>query len=184
MTSFPQSFQGKTKTFTLRLPQVEDAAALIAYMEEIDRETTFLSREPGEFAQNFTLEKEQAYLRSCLEDEGQLFLIAFDEAGSIAATSNCVAMGRWRRHRHRAELGISVQQAYWRQGLGRRMMELLEAWAKTHGVEKLSLEVDTQNTRAIGLYLSQGFTVEGALRHAAKLADGTYRDYYAMAKFL
>lgn len=184
MTSFPQSFQGKTQTFTLRPPQVEDAAALIAFMEVIDRETTFLSREPGEFAQNVTLEKEQAYLRSCLEDEGQLFLIAFDEDGSIAATCNCVAMGRWQRHRHRAELGISVQQAYWRQGLGRRMMELLEAWAKTHGVEKLSLEVDTQNTRAIGLYLRQGFTVEGTLRHAAKLADGSYRDYYAMAKFL
>lgn len=27
MTSFPQSFQGKTQTFTLRMPQVEDAAA-------------------------------------------------------------------------------------------------------------------------------------------------------------
>ena len=56
MTSFPQSFQGKTQTFTLRMPQVEDAAALIAYMEVIDRETTFLSREPGEFAQNVTIQ--------------------------------------------------------------------------------------------------------------------------------
>ena len=184
MTSFPQSFQGKTQTFTLRPPQVEDAAALIAYMEVIDRETTFLSREPGEFAQSITLEKEQAYLRSCLEDEGQLFLIAFDEAGSIAATCNCSSMAHRQRYRHRAELAVSVKQAHWRQGLGRRMMELLEAWAKTRGIEKLSLEVDTQNTRAIGLYLSQGFTVEGTLRHAAKLADGTYRDYYAMAKFL
>ena len=184
MTSFPQSFQGKTQTFTLRPPQVEDAAALIAYMEVIDRETTFLSREPGEFAQNFTLEKEQAYLRSCLEDEGQLFLIAFDEAGSIAATCNCSSMAHRQRYRHRAELAVSVKQAHWRQGLGRRMMELLEAWARARGIEKLSLEVDTQNTRAIGLYLRQGFTVEGTLRHAAKLADGSYRDYYAMAKFL
>ena len=184
MTSFPQSFQGKTQTFTLRPPQVEDAAALIAFMEVIDRETTFLSREPGEFAQNFALEKEQAYLRSCLEDEGQLFLIAFDEAGSIAATCNCSSMAHRQRYRHRAELAVSVKQAYWRQGLGRRMMELLEAWARARGIEKLSLEVDTQNTRAIGLYLRQGFTVEGTLRHAAKLADGSYRDYYAMAKFL
>lgn len=184
MTSFPQSFQGKTQTFILRPPRVEDAAALIAYMEVIDRETTFLSREPGEFAQSVTLEKEQAYLRSCLEDEGQLFLIAFDEAGSIAATCNCSSMAHRQRYRHRAELAVSVKQAHWRQGLGRRMMELLEAWARARGIEKLSLEVDTQNTRAIGLYLSQGFTVEGALRHAAKLADGTYRDYYAMAKFL
>lgn len=184
MQPYQETFQSKGQTFTIRTPQVEDAAALIAYMEEIDRETTFLSREPGEFAQNVTLEKEQAYLRSCLEDEGQLFLIAFDEDGSIAATCNCSSMAHRQRYRHRAELAISVQQAYWRQGLGRRMMELLEAWARSRGIEKLSLEVDTQNTRAIGLYLSQGYTVEGALRHAAKLADGTYRDYYAMAKFL
>lgn len=44
--------------------------------------------------------------------------------------------------------------------------------------------MDTQNFRAIGLYLSKGYTVEGTLRHTAKMADGTYRDYYAMAKFL
>ena len=64
------------------------------------------------------------------------------------------------------------------------MMELLEEWGAAQGIEKLALEVDTQNFRAIGLYLSKGYTVEGTLRHTAKMADGTYRDYYAMAKFL
>lgn len=134
MQPYQETFQSKGQTFTIRTPRVEDAAALIAYMEVVDRETTFLSREPGEFALNVTLEKEQAYLRSCLEDEGQLFLIVEDGDGSIVATSNCVAMGRWQRHCHRAELGISVKQAYWRQGLGRRMMELLEEWAAAQGI--------------------------------------------------
>ena len=184
MQPYQETFQSKGQAFTIRTPRVEDAAALIAYIEVIDRETTFLSREPGEFAQNVTLEKEQAFLRSCLEDEGQLFLIVEDGDGSIAATCNCSSMARRQRHRHRAELGISVKQAYWRQGLGRRMMELLEEWAAAQGIEKLALEVDTQNFRAIGLYLSKGYTVEGTLRHTAKMADGTYRDYYAMAKFL
>ena len=87
MQPYQETFQSKGQTFTIRTPRVEDAAALIAYMEVIDRETTFLSREPGEFAQNVTLEKEQAYLRSCLEDEGQLFLIVEDGDGSIVASA-------------------------------------------------------------------------------------------------
>ena len=57
MQPYQETFQSKGQTFTIRTPRVEDAAAIIAYMEVIDQETTFLSREPGEFAQNVTLEK-------------------------------------------------------------------------------------------------------------------------------
>lgn len=184
MQPYQETFQSKGQAFTIRTPRVEDAAALIAYMEVVDRETTFLSREPGEFAQNVTLEKEQAFLRACLEDEGQLFLIVEDEAGSIVATCNCSSMARKQRYRHRAGLGLSVRQDHWRQGLGRRLLLIQEEWCRSQGAEKLSLEVDTLNIPAIGLYLSRGFVVEGTLRRAAKMADGTYRDYYAMAKFL
>mgnify|MGYP002989196768 CR=1 FL=1 len=96
MQPYQETFQSKGQAFTIRTPRVEDAAALIAYMEVIDQETTFLTREPGEFAQNVTLEKEQAFLRSCLEDEGQLFLIVEDGDGSIVATCNCSSMARRR----------------------------------------------------------------------------------------
>ena len=91
MQPYQETFQSKGQAFTIRTPRVEDAAALIAYMEVIDQETTFLSREPGEFAQNVTLEKEQAYLRSCLEDEGQLFLIVEDEASELLPSGGLAA---------------------------------------------------------------------------------------------
>lgn len=81
-------------------------------------------------------------------------------------------------------LDISVRKDYWRQGLGRRLMEIQENWCRSQGVEKLCLEVDTANLPAIGLYLRQGFTVEGTLRNQVKLADGSYRDLYVMGKFL
>ena len=66
-------------------------------------------------------------------------------------------------------LDISVRKDYWRQGLGRRLMEIQENWCRSQGVEKLCLEVDTANLPAIGLYLRQGFTVEGTLRNQVKL---------------
>ena len=47
----------------------------------------------------------------------------------------------------------------------------------------MKLTVDTKNTRALGLYLSLGFVVEGTLRREGKLAAGSYCDVYAMAKF-
>lgn len=81
-------------------------------------------------------------------------------------------------------LDISVRKDYWRQGLGRRLMEIQETWCRGQGIEKLCLEVDTKNLRAMGLYLSRGFEVEGTLRRAAKMADGSYRDLYVMGKFL
>ena len=81
-------------------------------------------------------------------------------------------------------LDISVRKDYWRQGLGRRLMEIQETWCRGQGIEKLCLEVDTANLPAIGLYLRQGFTVEGTLRNQVKLADGSYRDLYVMGKFL
>ena len=184
MALYEEVFQSKGAVFTIRNAGPQDAQAMLDYMGCVDRETTFLAREPGEFERGFTLEKERAYLAGCQESPGELFLLAVTAQGLVAGSSHCSFRLDRARYRHRAELGISVKQAYWRQGLGRRMMELLEEWAAAQGIEKLALEVDTQNFRAIGLYLSKGYTVEGTLRHTAKMADGTYRDYYAMAKFL
>ena len=48
-------------------------------------------------------------------------------------------------------LDISVRKDYWRQGLGRRLMEIQETWCRSQGVEKLCLEVDTANLPASGL---------------------------------
>ena len=82
-----------------------------------------------------------------------------------------------------SQLGISVRQDYQRQGIA-RLMEIQEEWCRSQGIEKLCLEVDTLNTKAIGLYLSRGFVVEGTLRREAKMTDGTYRDLYVMGKML
>ena len=47
---------------------------------------------------------------------------------------------------------------------------------------KLSLIVDCENVRAIGVYKKLGFTEEGLLRHEF-FVDGVYRDVFRMAVF-
>ena len=184
MARYEEIFQGKSQTFTIRNATGSVAQGLISYMIQVNQETTFLSMEPGEFERSYPVEKEQIYLDSIAQSQDRQLLIAISETGEIAGNCRCEYPGDRQRLRHTAVLDISVRKDYWRQGLGRRLMEVQEAWAKSQGVEKLCLEVDTANLPAIGLYLRQGFTVEGTLLNQIKMADGSYRHLYVMGKLL
>ena len=184
MAHYKAMFQGKTEEFTIRNAVGEDAPAILDYMTRVDRETTFLAREPGEFEKNYSLETETALLDKQAESGASLYLIAVSKNGTIAASCICSFQTGRARTRHRADLAISVRQDYQRQGLARQLMEVQETWCRSQGIEKLCLEVDTKNLPAIRLYLSQGFVVEGTIHRETKMADGTYRDLYMMAKFL
>jgi len=184
MARYREEFETKGARFIIRNAEGEDAQSIIDFMRYVDRETTFLAREPGEFDASFSVEQETALLQGWADGGEKQFLVAVAESGEIAATCGCFYSSGRKRTRHLGEIAISVRRDFWRMGLGRRLFQIQESWCRENGVEKLKLTVDTQNTRALGLYLSQGFTVEGTLRREAKLADGSYRDTYAMAKFL
>lgn len=184
MAHYKGMFQGKTEEFIIRNAVGEDAPAILDYMARVDRETTFLAREPGEFEKNYSLGTETALLDKQAESSASLYLLAVSKNGTIAASCLCSFRTGRARTRHRAELAISVRQDFQRQGLARQLMEVQETWCRSQGIEKLCLEVDTKNLPAIRLYLSQGFVVEGTLHRETRMADGTYRDLYMMAKFL
>jgi ribosomal protein S18 acetylase RimI-like enzyme len=63
------------------------------------------------------------------------------------------------------------------------MTAALEA-ARSRGVVKVELEVFPDNARAIGLYASSGFEIEGYKRNHYPRLDGTRRSAVLMAKFL
>ena len=168
MARYQERFPGKSQAFLIRSAAGSDAEKLIAYMVQVNQETTFLSMEPGEFEASYPVEKEASYLDSIAQSQDRQLLIAVTPDGEIAGNCRCEYPGDRRRLRHTAVLDISVRKDYWRQGLGRRLMEIQENWCRSQGVEKLCLEVDTANLPAIGLYLRQGFTVEGTLRNQVK----------------
>lgn len=165
----------------VRVPVVSDAQALIDYMKEVDCETRFLAREPGEFG--FTVEQEEAFISSLADDSSSQLLIAEVE-GQIVANCSVGIVMKNRRYLHRATLGVSVKQAYWGLGIGRTMMNECIKWCKENGVEQLELEVVTHNERALNMYKSLGFEIHGTEKHALKYGDGTYADEYFMILFL
>lgn len=77
---------------------------------------------------------------------------------TILADGKPVAYGMSVAERGMAEIGsIVVDDSRRGQGLGRRMVTGLMAWAKQMGCESAYLQVDQKNTVAIGLYTSLGF---------------------------
>jgi len=88
-----------------------------------------------------------------------------------------------RKYAHQAECGLSVLKAYWRLGIGRKIMERLVEWGRERALHKLTLRVFADNDPAIRLYRSLSFVEEGRFRDDAIRVDGSLRDTIAMAKF-
>ena len=85
--------------------------------------------------------------------------------------------------RHVVKLGIILHQRYQGRGLGRRLLDSMIADARRMGIEKIWLATYADNRRALELYLSRGFGVEGIFRKEEKVR-GRYRDVISMALFL
>jgi RimJ/RimL family protein N-acetyltransferase len=87
------------------------------------------------------------------------------------------------KDRHVAELGIFVLDPHRERGVGRRLLAYALDWAANQGLKKITLSVFSDNTRAIRLYKSVGFTLEGT-RKMQYNVRGVYVDEILMAKFL
>jgi RimJ/RimL family protein N-acetyltransferase len=159
--------------------RLADAEKLLELSHQLDHETNFMMLEPGE--RRTTLAEQQARIRNILERDNCTLLVAEDKGkliGFLSATG-----GEYQRIRHRAYLVIGILQAYTGQGIGARLFEALDSWAKEHGIHRLELTVMTHNTAAIALYKKMGFDVEGTKRQSMQI-DGQYVDELFMGKLM
>ena len=65
--------------------------------------------------------------------------------------------------RHRAEFGIAVHDDYQNQGIGTELTKFMLDIAERHGLVKVTLEVFSENNKAIHVYEKCGFIKEGLL---------------------
>jgi len=65
--------------------------------------------------------------------------------------------------RHRAEFGIVVHDDYQNQGIGTELTKFMLDIAGRHGLMKVTLEVFSENNKAIHVYEKCGFVKEGLL---------------------
>lgn len=180
MAIYHAEYKLSGKLYTLRNAEPEDAAQMVSLLRRIDEQTIYLLREPGEFS--MTVDQERAFLLERKRSAHVLMLVA-ETAGRIVGCAHA-ERGTLARTKHAARIGIALDKSCWGQGLGRAILESLLSWLRDLGVEKVDLTVDTQNQRAISLYMRLGFSISGHDRHERKMADGTYRDAYAMTLLL
>lgn len=141
----------------IREAEAQDAEELLKYCNIVGQETDNLSF--GAEGLSVSIEQERAYLESMSEANKQVFLLAREEGGIIGTAT---LMGYARpRMAHRGEISISVRKSAWGKGIGTRLMEELISRARQFSMEIISLEVRSDNKRAIGLYRKFGFEAIG-----------------------
>lgn len=158
----------------IREAMAEDAEQIIAYTKIVGGETENLTF--GETGFPVTLEQEEKFLKSVLNDKTSVHLVACKDGEIIGEGS---LSGLPRRMCHRAELGITVRKIYWGQGIGSLLMKELIKYAKENGIELLNLDVRSDNVNAIHLYEKFGFKHIGTSPAFFKI-DGKYVDFELM----
>lgn len=162
-----------------RYPTIEDAPKLLAYINTLSDERTFI-RFQGE---QLTLEEETTFLQGQLthiENNTGVFIVAItDETIIGAAQINAQTF----TERHVGAFGIALAKEYRGMGIGRILMNTVIEEAKQHipELEIITLIVHAKNGIACSLYESFGFEKYGSLPNGVKLEQG-YMDQVLMYK--
>ncbi len=78
-------------------------------------------------------------------------------------------------------IGMAILPDARGRGGGRALLAAVQEHARASGAHKISLEVWTDNARAIALYAAAGFEVEGLRRDHYRRRDGSLRSTLIMA---
>jgi ribosomal protein S18 acetylase RimI-like enzyme len=150
---------------------IEHIGSFRASLDVVAREKKFLA-----LVEAPSLEQVETFVRANIE-KGIAQVVAVDSkqvvgwADIVPAWAAGVA--------HRGSLGMGVLASYRGQGLGRALLRACIARAWAAGLERIDLEVRTDNLAAIRLYESTGFQREGIRRSGMRI-DGVYSDTLQM----
>lgn len=160
-------------------PTVEDAAAIVEFYNRVGGETSYLSFEKDEYP--LTVEQQINKIKTKELDSQQKMILVKDDEGQIVAIGTMDTPTKV-KFRHVTELGIVVQKFNQGSGIGKELMKRLTNWAREEpNLTKIRLYTRADNVRAVSLYLSLGFIVEGTLKNDTYW-NGQYYDSYIMGK--
>ena len=142
----------------IRKARKADAIAILEYIDTICTESDNLTFGKGEF--DINIEQEENIIDNASRKNNALYLVAVLENKIIGNLT--FSAGKRPRIAHTGELGISVLQEYWGQGIGTEFIKCLIEWCKKSGIiRKINLRVRNDNYKAIHLYKKLGFCEEG-----------------------
>jgi RimJ/RimL family protein N-acetyltransferase len=156
-----------------------DASAFLQLRKALDNEADYLLLEPGERRESIAKIEER--LRD-VQDKANKQIFVVEDDGALVGYLSAMG-GDYRRIQKRAHIVVALREAYTGRGLGTRLFERMETWARAQGLHRLELTVLAENRRALSLYLKLGFRIEGNKRDSFWI-DDHYVDELCMAKLL
>ena len=113
-----------------------------------------------------------------------ILAVVRNESGrDIVVASATLSFSEREVFKHKAEFSIVVHDDYQDKGLGTQLTQHMIDIAREKGLKKVSLNVFTNNERAIHIYKKCGFKIEGLLEKE-HYKDGEYSDDYLIAILL
>lgn len=165
--------------YIIRKVITRDAEQLIRHKEIVTKENPDTLATPVEDHQLTVSEQEKL-----IEETGAEDLVLVAEAdGRIVGLINLFQLDR-KKFEHVCQFGISVQKAYSDHGIGGALVErVIEHAQNSKVLEKIILDVFSNNGPAIAFYENFGFQTEGRQVNQVKL-EGGYTDLIQMALFV
>jgi len=173
-----QDFYIRELNYRIRSAIESDAENLAEIRLQIDGETENLDREKGEDYLN--TEDFQKIIQQDTKSEKNLFLVAVVQE-RIVGYSRCEG-SHLKRFSHKAEFGICILKEFWGYGIGKNLLSIAMSWADSNEIKKITLNVLETNEKAIQLYKSFDFEVEGVLKRDKVLSDGNYYNTIIMGR--
>ena len=177
MTAKANGYNG-VKHMVIREAKISDAGQLLELLKSLDAEMSFMLYEPGE--RKDTAEDTALQIKNGL-DSSSLLLVVEENDKLIGFLSG--DRGFANRTKHSCYIVIGILRDYTHQGLGTRLFQTMEKWARLNHIIRLELTVMTHNKAAVKLYQKMGFKIEG-IKEKSIFANGRFIDEYYMARIV
>ena len=163
--------------FIIRPVKIEDAV----FINEIRRQDGVRENIMGITSERVT--RTQNFI-SGLTDNDHMLVAEVEEDGAERVVGVAtLSVNKSNRVRHSGSIGIMVGKEYHGMGIGRALMtNLIDIGDNWLMLIRIELGVFTDNDKAINLYKSLGFEIEGTKKYAI-IRNGKYDDEYLMARY-
>lgn len=167
------------KTVIIRRIRAKDYEDVMKFLEK------FSSGPGAKWTNQYKGQPKKDYERSVAmyESDDSLFIGVWDGDEIVATTNISKMMAHHPYYARTAQTGTTVLEEYTSQGIGNKLKQLTEKWAKENDIHKLEATVRDKNIRSIGNLLKNGYEIVGILHDTAYI-DGQWYNEYIMEKIL
>lgn len=158
----------------------DDAKQVLSFLNKVATQTEFITQSMD--SNLISVEEEEKQLDAIYVSDNNCVVLALADERIIGMAT--VQGSAIPKVKHIGEVGIVIDEVFWRMGLGRLLMEEVIYWSQEFSViKRLELKVQERNERARALYQKVGFKEEAIMERGAQV-DGKYFNVCLMSKLI